>query len=107
MSASQDGDTNTMENWHAFSDPRFTLRFKYPATTPRGHAVERQETQRDNSVRVHLASRDSQELYFEIVKFLKERVVTLVQRDRATYRIIYDPNSPINVQVLSTIEFVN
>ena len=36
----------------------------------------------------------------------KERAVILVQKDHAMYRIIYDPYSPLNLQVLSTIEFM-
>jgi len=36
----------------------------------------------------------------------KERAVILVQKDRAVYRIIYDPHSPLNLQVLATIEFI-
>jgi len=35
----------------------------------------------------------------------KERAVMLVQLDRATYRIIYDPRSTLNAQVLSTVTF--
>ena len=142
-----------IENWQLFTDRRFELTFHYPATTPRGHAVEKTEGQQDDVLRVHLVSRDSQELYFEVVKYpnllpreeyeqhrayleqrfddlaiteLKEtslasqlayaysfkwgngeRAVLLIHKDRATYRIIYDPHSPLNPQLLSTIEFID
>lgn len=33
------------------------------------------------------------------------RSVILVERNDITYRILYDPRSPLNTQVLSTIEF--
>ena len=138
-----------MEHWQLFADPRFELRFRYPLTTPGGHSVEKIEGQRDDTVRVHLVSQGSQELYFEVMKFLdlspeeeyqrhkadlvqrfealtitaldetrlgglpayryaltwpdRERAVILVHKGRATYRIIYDPRSALNAQVLSTV----
>ena len=142
-----------IECWHLFTDPRFKLRFNYPATTPEGHAVEKVEEQHDDAVRIHLSSRDSQELYFEVTKYPDliareeyerhkayleqrfagfdfaigelqetslasrpahtytfrwrdaERTVMLIHKDGATYRIIYDPRSPLNAQVLSTVAF--
>jgi hypothetical protein len=33
------------------------------------------------------------------------RIVILIETDDATYRVLYDPNSPLNVQVLSTIQW--
>ena len=33
------------------------------------------------------------------------RIVMLIETDDATYRVLYDPNSPLNVQVLSTIQW--
>ncbi len=142
-----------IENWQLFTDPQFELRFHYPATTPRGHAVEKTEGQQDDVLRVHLVSRDSRELYFEVVKYPDlpareeyerhrayleqrfddlaitelqetslasqpayayafkwgngERAVLLIHKDQATYRIIYDPHSPLNAQVLSTIRFID
>jgi hypothetical protein len=59
-----------MTDWQEFELPGFKLRFRYPSVTPLGHAVDRAEGQRGDAVRVHLASRDSQELYVEIVRFL-------------------------------------
>ncbi len=142
-----------IENWQLFTDPRFKLHFHYPATTPRGHAVEKTEGQQDDVLRVHLVSRDSRELYFEVVKYPNllpgeeyeqhrayleqrfddlaitelqetslasqpayaysfkwghgERAVLLIHKDQATYRIIYDPHSPLSPQVLSTIRFID
>ena len=142
-----------IENWQLFTDRRFELTFHYPATTPRGHAVEKTAGQQDDVLRVHLVSRDSQELYFEVVKYPHllpreeyeqhsayleqrfddlaitelqetrlalqpayeyafawgqgERAVLLIHKDQATYRVIYDPHSPLNSQVLSTIEVID
>ena len=33
------------------------------------------------------------------------RIVMLIEADKATYRILYDPYSPLNVQVLSTMQW--
>jgi hypothetical protein len=33
------------------------------------------------------------------------RTVTLIEADGATYRILYDPSSPLNIQVLSTLRW--
>ena len=33
------------------------------------------------------------------------RVVRFIETESATYRIIYDPNSPLNVQILSTVQW--
>jgi hypothetical protein len=32
-------------------------------------------------------------------------VAVVAAQDRVTYRIIYDPRSPLNAQILSTVEF--
>lgn len=144
----------TMENWQLFTDPKFKLRFKYPVRTPQNHTVETVAGQNDDLIRIHLISRDSQEVYFEVTRYYtlsvqgeyrthkvyleqrfeaegfaitdltdfhlgelrayqysfrwddKQRVVILTEQDQVTYRIIYDPDSPINEQILSTIELV-
>ena len=36
-----------------------------------------------------------------------ERAVLLIHKDQATYRVIYDPRSPLNAQVLSSTEFID
>lgn len=36
-----------------------------------------------------------------------ERVVILIHRDHTTYRVIYDPSSAINTQILSTLTFTD
>jgi len=36
----------------------------------------------------------------------KERAVILIEWESSTYRIIYDPGSPLNEQIIATIEFV-
>lgn len=33
------------------------------------------------------------------------RVVILIEVDKSTYRILYDPYSPLNVQILSTVQW--
>jgi len=35
----------------------------------------------------------------------KERVFTLIERDGRVYRVIYDPRSPVNGDIISTITF--
>jgi hypothetical protein len=142
------------ENWQLFADPRFQLRFKYPATTAQGHVVESIEEQSSDFTRVHLVSRDSEEVYFEVRRYHnllsqdeyqrhraylekrfeldgftiteltdhtvgmspaylysfqwdgKQRVAILIRQAQVTYRIIYDPHSPVNTQILSTIELI-
>jgi hypothetical protein len=140
-----------MQNWQHFVYPGFALGFRYPQTTAQGHIVEKVESQTDEAIRVHITSKDSHELYFEITKYinlpaqveyqehkeylenrpgeyvvsdLKEigwmsqrayeysikwhqgrRVVILMEADNATYRILYDPNSPLNAQILSTLQW--
>jgi hypothetical protein len=142
-----------MDDWQRFKDSQFSLLFKYPEETPQGHFVDKAESLQGESIRIHLASRDSKELYFEVTKYqdlpaqmeyhqyrekleqrfseliiteLKEmiwkshptseysfewkqgaRSVLLVRRDDATYRILYDPRSPLNTQILSTIEWID
>jgi hypothetical protein len=54
-----------MENWQLFTHPSFKLHFQYPAMTPQGHIVEKAEEQHNDHIRIHLASQDSPELYFE------------------------------------------
>ena len=53
-----------------FTDPRFVLGFQYPPITPQGHLVERAERQREAAIHIHLTSKDSPELYFEITKYI-------------------------------------
>lgn len=144
----------SMESWQLFTDPKFQLRFRYPAVTVEGKAVELEEEETRDFVRVHLVSRDSQEVYFEVRRYRdllpqeeyqrhrayleerfelegftitaltdyrlgmsaahqysfqwdnRQRVAILVQQEHFTYRIIYDPVSPINVQILSTVELI-
>ena len=33
------------------------------------------------------------------------RIVMLIETDNTTYRVLYDPDSPLNVQVLSTLQW--
>lgn len=36
-----------------------------------------------------------------------KRVVILVERGEATYRLLYNPRFPVNLQILSTLEWLN
>ncbi len=142
-----------MDDWQQFKDARFALQFKYPEVTLHGLVINKAENQQKNSVRVHFASQDSAELYFEVTKYeglsakeeyqrhsavltaifddvvitvLKEirtasrraheysfewtegiRSVILVEIAGTTYRILYDPRSPLNLQILSTLEWIH
>ena len=139
--------------WQWVKRPGFRAEFSYPRGTPQGHAVERTEERvedhRGDMERVHLTSRDSGELYVEVVRFrglapeddylghrryLEQRFgadsVTALRetsvRERPawaydirwdegersvlmfhvagdTYRIIYDPRSRLNAQVVATL----
>jgi hypothetical protein len=139
--------------WQQFSDPDFALRWRYPAVTPEGHAVDRVDEERHGVRRVHLTSRDSLALYFEVRRYpalapqaayegqraelaqrfehegfaitpleatqfagrpaftysfqwsQRARVALLVPEGPALYRLIYDPRSDLNAQVLATVEF--
>lgn len=143
-----------MENWQTVTDPRFQLRFSYPAVTPQGNVVVIHEEQTSDFARIHLLSRDSQEVYFEVRRYRdlapqteyqrhrdalekqfelegftitdltdhrlgdlaahqysfrwdgKQRMAILIQHSSVTYRIFDDPVSPINVEILSTLELI-
>lgn len=132
------------------------MEFSYPLVTPEGHPVERAEEQavdhRGDIERVHLTSRDSRELYVEVVRFRElapqdeylqhrryldrrfgadaitpltemslrerpawtygfrwddeERSVLSLHVAGDTYRVIYDPRSGLNNQVLATLTVV-
>jgi hypothetical protein len=58
-----------MDNWQRFKDPRVGLVFKYPERTPQGQIVDKAESQQATAVRIHITSRDSKELYFEVTKY--------------------------------------
>ena len=53
------------------------IRLRYPATTPTGHAVDLDE------VRLHLRSRDSDELYLEVTRHLGLDPRASWERERA------------------------
>jgi hypothetical protein len=143
-----------MENWKLFVDHRFSLQFRYPLVTPQARVVDIEEEETSDFVRVHLISRNSPEVYFEVRRYRdlhprddyrrhkaylekrfaedaftiteltdysiagaagqqysfqwdsKQRVAILVPHEPVTYRIIYDPVSPINRQILSTVELI-
>ncbi len=141
-----------IQNWRTFSEPQFELRFKYPETTPQGRPVDVNEIRRDEAIRFHLTSQESQEIYFEVARYANllaeesyklfregiekrgvefsagelketelasqpafecfvkgpgmERVVTFIQKGETLYRVIYNPQSPLNEQILATLEFL-
>jgi hypothetical protein len=142
-------------DWRRFTRPEFAIEFSYPAVTPRGHTVERNEEPFREYARVHLSSPDGPELYLEVVRFHDlappdeyqhhrpslekrfgadsitaltettlrgrpawayafrgdeaersvERAVLLLEIGGDTYRVIYDPRSALNAQVLATLTF--
>jgi hypothetical protein len=59
-------------DWERFTRPGWEVEFYYPAVTPQGHEVEREEEQandhRGDIERVHLTSPGG-ELYFEAARF--------------------------------------
>lgn len=139
--------------WERLAHPGFRVELSYPAVTPEGHpverVVERAVDHRGDLERVHLTSRDSRELYVEVVRFrglapqdeylnhraylekrfgadavtaltetsLRERAawayafrwddgersVLLLEVAGDTYRIIHDPGSGLNAQVVATL----
>ena len=135
--------------WQPFSRRGWSIQFDYPDPTPQGFAIRRDETPFRANERVHLSSPESQELYFEVVRFRElapedeytshkpyleqwfgtdsvtaltetslhgrpvltyafrwdggERSVLLLQEGGDTYRVIYDPRSPLNADVLATL----
>src|SRR6476619_760040 len=56
-------------DWQEFVRPGFKVRFSYPTVTQQGRVVDRVDEERNGAVRVHLTSRDSQELYLEVFYF--------------------------------------
>jgi hypothetical protein len=136
-------------DWRQFADPRFEVRFRYPAVTPRGEPVEATESQPGDGLRVHARSAN-RDVYFELTRYPPmpgedeyrqhkpylegrfgegavtdltetrvasrsaqtyafawpdgERVVLLVRTATATYRVIYNPRSPLNAAILATLE---
>lgn len=58
-----------MENWQAFRESRLGVLFRYPAITPAGHVVQKNESSLGDAYRVHLLSPDSPEIYFEITNY--------------------------------------
>lgn len=65
-----------LQDWQLFFDPRFAVRFQYPRVTPQGHPVIKKESRRDDAVRIHFVSKDSQELYFEVTQYASLPVQT-------------------------------
>ncbi len=66
---------NGLREWSLLEHPGFRVQLSYPAITPRGCTVERADERVEGHPvagdfeRVHLASRDSGELYVELVRF--------------------------------------
>jgi hypothetical protein len=54
-------------DWQLFDDPRFEVRFSYPAVAPAGDTVVRKDDDFRGAPRVHLTS--SEGLYLEVVRF--------------------------------------
>ena len=140
-------------DWQRFARPGFAIELSYPAVTPQGHAVQRTEERiqdhRGDLELIHLTSRESGELYLELVRFRDlapaaeyashrgyleqrfgaesvtaltetslqdrpawayafrwdegQRSVLLLQLGSDTYRVISDPRSALNAQVVATL----
>ncbi len=64
-----------LREWSRLEHPGFRVQLSYPAMTPQGHIVERADERVEGHPvagdfeRVHLASRDSGELYVDFVRF--------------------------------------
>jgi hypothetical protein len=63
------------DDWVRLAPPGFRVEIRYPAVTPLGHVVDRAEERvkghpiAGDFDRIHLTSRDSQELYVELARF--------------------------------------
>ena len=73
-----------MEHWQTLSRPGLRLRLRYPSTTPQGHPVDVLDETRDGVVRVHLTSRGSVEVYFEVRRFFDLTPNAEYERARAS-----------------------
>lgn len=58
-----------MENWQFFDGSRFALQFNYAARASDGEPVEREETEADAMLRVHVLAPKCREVYFEVTKY--------------------------------------
>lgn len=57
-----------MQDWLTFDDPRFEVRFRYPAVAPSGRPVEMRESQPGDALRAHAFS-EGREVYFELTRY--------------------------------------
>jgi hypothetical protein len=135
----------------AFADPRFELRFRYPARTPGGAPVELSHSAPEEPARVHLKAAGGREVYFEVTRYSNvlatqhyaemaqytrrrrdelavsdleptrcagrparrfrlyrgrlEREVILIECGESLYRLLYDPRSPLNADILASVTF--
>jgi hypothetical protein len=59
-----------MEDWITFSSQELSIGLRYPNPTPQGHRVNIHERTGISSYRVHFVSDGSDEVYFEIGRYL-------------------------------------
>lgn len=141
-----------MKDWQTFRESRLGAFFRYPAHTPMGNIVQKNESSLGDAFRVHLLSPGSPEIYFEITNYPRlsarqayerhcqdlqirldgvsitpltacrwkarpasqyafqweqsTRTVLLIERKEGTLRILYDPRSSLNEQILSTLDWI-
>jgi hypothetical protein len=137
------------QTWKTFFLAELGVKFTYPETTSRGHLIE------FDDLKIHVQSKGSRELYFEITRHLnvtaqeiyerekefvtrqleaevselkdstsasrvaleynftwtenkleKKRNVFFIHKGEALYRIIYDPQTPLSLEVLETLELM-
>ncbi|GAB4157796.1 MAG: hypothetical protein Fur0021_27040 [Candidatus Promineifilaceae bacterium] len=145
---------DTPKSWQIFQEADFALRFRYPAVTPQGRAVERRAYTQPDRQRIHFFSTEAEGVqhegvYFEITRYQdllpqteyaqhkaaltthrpevrftpltagilngitalhytfilsdKQRAVVLLPLPDATYRLLYNPRSPLNLDILATV----
>jgi hypothetical protein len=71
-----------MPAWRAFTHPRLLARFRYPGATPQG-SVDVNIEEQDSRLKVHVTSRASQDVYFEVTWIRGATVATLYEHLKA------------------------
>lgn len=140
-----------MTHWVQYDDQDLGVRVRIPDPTPMGRSIRFEEKRHPDCYRVHLTSHESQEVYFEIGRYVGVTQDDAVRRftnglpedlgtpqltgpeaaivsghpaarlkvrwpDRVrwvyflhlggdTFRVILDPTSGLNVQMLASLDF--
>lgn len=140
-----------MEDWLTYSHQDLAVRLKFPNPTPLGNSVKINEQSGPASFRAHFVSEGSDEIYFEVGRYInlpvkqaladfladvtgrieglkmseveetryanspalsfsirwpgRQRIILFIEKDAALYRIIHNPSSVLNKQILESVEF--